>query len=62
MRHWSEWLVRLGDGTDENDHRVQLAIDDLWAFTGEMFGVDDGERGLIDAGIAIDPRRCARNG
>ena len=54
LRHSSEWLVRLGDGTDESHRRVQLAIDDLWAFTGEMFGVDDGERGLIDAGIAID--------
>ena len=54
LRHSSEWLVRLGDGTDESHGRVQLAIDDLWAFTGEMFGVDDGERGLIDAGIAID--------
>ena len=28
---------------------------DLWAFTGEMFSVDEGERALIDAGIAIDP-------
>ena len=27
----------------------------LWAFTGEMFEVDDSERGLIDAGIAVDP-------
>ena len=57
LRHSSEWLVRLGDGTDESHRRVQLAIDDLWAFTGEMFGVDDGERGLIDAGIAIDPAK-----
>ena len=35
--------------------RAQSAIDELWAFTGEMFAVDDSERGLIDAGIAIDP-------
>ena len=35
--------------------RAQAAIDDLWAYTGEMFAVDDSERGLIDAGIAIDP-------
>jgi ring-1,2-phenylacetyl-CoA epoxidase subunit PaaC len=55
LRHSSEWIVRLGDGTDESHARAQLAIDDLWAFTGEMFAVDDNERGLIDAGIAIDP-------
>jgi ring-1,2-phenylacetyl-CoA epoxidase subunit PaaC len=55
LRHSSEWIVRLGDGTEESHRRAQSAIDELWAFTGEMFAVDDSERGLIDAGIAIDP-------
>jgi ring-1,2-phenylacetyl-CoA epoxidase subunit PaaC len=55
LRHASEWMVRLGDGTDESHRRAQAAIDDLWAFTGEMFAVDDSERGLIEAGVAIDP-------
>jgi len=55
LRHSSEWIVRLGDGTGESHRRAQTAIDDLWAFTGEMFVVDDSERGLIDAGVAVDP-------
>ena len=55
VRHSSEWMIRLGDGTEESHRRAQTAIDDLWAFTGEMFAVDDAERGLIDAGIAVDP-------
>jgi ring-1,2-phenylacetyl-CoA epoxidase subunit PaaC len=55
LRHSSEWIVRLGDGTEESHHRSQAAIDHLWAFTGEMFEVDRGERALIDAGIAVDP-------
>jgi ring-1,2-phenylacetyl-CoA epoxidase subunit PaaC len=55
VRHSSEWIIRLGDGTDESHRRAQTAIDDLWAYTGEMFEVDDSERGLIDAGIAVDP-------
>src|SRR3954463_2553090 len=57
LRHSSEWIVRLGDGTAESHRRAQAAIDDLWSFTGEMFGVDDIERPLIAAGIAIDPAR-----
>src|SRR5882672_289157 len=55
VRHSAEWMVRLGDGTDESHRRAQTAVDDLWAYTGEMFEVDDGERSLIDAGIATDP-------
>src|SRR6202047_5678551 len=55
VRHSSEWVVRLGDGTEESHRRAQGAIDDLWAYTGEMFEVDDSERALIDSGVAIDP-------
>jgi ring-1,2-phenylacetyl-CoA epoxidase subunit PaaC len=55
VRHSSEWIVRLGDGTDESHARAQGEIDDLLAYTGEMFEIDDSERGLIDRGIAVDP-------
>src|SRR5471032_1852456 len=55
LRHSSEWMVRLGDGTDESHARAQTAVDDLWAFTGEMFEVDESERALIEAGVAVDP-------
>jgi ring-1,2-phenylacetyl-CoA epoxidase subunit PaaC len=55
LRHSSEWMVRLGDGTEESHRRAQAAIDDLWAYTGEMFEVDDSERGLIEDGVAVDP-------
>jgi ring-1,2-phenylacetyl-CoA epoxidase subunit PaaC len=54
LRHSSEWIIRLGDGTEESHARTQAAIDHLWGFTGEMFAVDEAERGLIDKGIAID--------
>src|SRR6202158_1329244 len=60
LRHSSEWIVRLGDGTEGSHVRAQTAIDDLWAFTGEIFQVDDSERALIDAGIAVDPAALHR--
>jgi ring-1,2-phenylacetyl-CoA epoxidase subunit PaaC len=55
VRHSSEWMVRLGDGTEESHARAQTAIDDLWGFTGEMFETDEADRALIDADIAVDP-------
>src|SRR5471032_2013084 len=55
LRHSSEWMVRLGDGTEESHARAQTAVDDLWAFTGEMFEVDESERALIETRVAADP-------
>ncbi|CAN5264546.1 phenylacetate-CoA oxygenase subunit PaaC [soil metagenome] len=55
LRHTSEWMIRLGDGTDESHRRAQTAIDDLWAFTGELFHADQSDAGLISSGVAIDP-------
>ena len=37
VRWSSEWVIRLGDGTDESKQRMQQAIDELWRYTGEMF-------------------------
>jgi len=55
LRHSSEWIIRLGDGTEESHARAQAAVDHLWAFTGEMFAVDESEQALIHKGVAIDP-------
>ncbi|OYU92369.1 MAG: phenylacetate-CoA oxygenase subunit PaaI [Bradyrhizobiaceae bacterium PARB1] len=57
LRHSSEWVIRLGDGTDESHRRAQVALDDLWAFTGELFHVDDSDRNLSADGVVIDPER-----
>ena len=37
VRWSSEWVIRLGDGTDESHQRMLHAIDELWRYTGEMF-------------------------
>src|SRR3954471_19272353 len=55
LRHASEWVIRLGDGTEESHARAQAAVDDLWAYTGELFEVDAAERGLIEQGVVICP-------
>jgi ring-1,2-phenylacetyl-CoA epoxidase subunit PaaC len=41
LRYCSQWLVRLGDGTDESHRRVQRSLDDLWKYTGELFAGDE---------------------
>ncbi len=54
VRHASEWVIRLGDGTEESRARAQAALDDLWMYTGEMFHVSDDEAALIAHGMAAD--------
>ncbi len=41
LKHSSQWLVRLGDGTEESHARAQGSLDKLWSFTGEMFVADE---------------------
>jgi ring-1,2-phenylacetyl-CoA epoxidase subunit PaaC len=55
LRHASEWVIRLGDGTEESHARAQTAVDELWPFTGELFEADATERELIKGGVAVDP-------
>lgn len=37
LRWSSEWVIRLGDGTEESHQRMLKAIDELWRYTGELF-------------------------
>jgi ring-1,2-phenylacetyl-CoA epoxidase subunit PaaC len=54
VRHSAEWVVRLGDGTEESHTRAQRALDDLWRFTGELFLTDDLEQALVKEKVAVD--------
>lgn len=52
---WSaEWLIRLGDGTEESHTRAQNALNDLWEWTGELFTMDTVDEAMIAAGIGVD--------
>jgi ring-1,2-phenylacetyl-CoA epoxidase subunit PaaC len=52
---WSgEWVIRLGDGTEESNERMQKAIATLWQYTGEMFVPSDYEKALSEENIIPD--------
>jgi ring-1,2-phenylacetyl-CoA epoxidase subunit PaaC len=54
LQHSRDWVLRLGDGTDESHKRMQNAIDSLWAYTGEMFTMDDIDKEMCDKGVGPD--------
>lgn len=57
LRHSSEWLIRLGDGTEESHARAKEALDWLWPYSGELLECDDVTKALIERGVAIDPEQ-----
>lgn len=54
VRHSRDWILRLGDGTDESHQRLQQAIDDLWTYTGELFYMDGIDEIMNDIGIGVN--------
>lgn len=49
-----DWMLRLGDGTEESHARMADALDNLWHFTGEMFGMDGVDETMLAEGIGFD--------
>jgi len=56
LRHSAEWLIRLGDGTDESHRRASAAVEALWPFTDELFETDAADATLIATRVIPDPQ------
>ena len=54
LRWSSEWVIRLGDGTDESHKRMLKAIEELWRYTGEMFEAASYELQAAGEGAGVD--------
>jgi ring-1,2-phenylacetyl-CoA epoxidase subunit PaaC len=50
----AEWVIRLGDGTDESQRRMTEGLDWFWRFVDELFEMDAVETELLASGIAVD--------
>ena len=50
----ADWVIRLGDGTEESRARMIEGLDWFWRFVDELFQMDETETGLAQAGIAVD--------
>jgi len=54
QRYSSEWMIRLGDGTERSHQKMQEAVEDLWMYTGELTAADAVDRQMLEAGIGVD--------
>ena len=56
LRHTADWMLKLGDGTEESHARAQAALDQLWPHAHELLWGDAVDDAMAVAGIAIDVR------
>lgn len=51
LKHSSEWIIRLGDGTEESHEKIQESLNNLWRYHHELFFEDEVEKALQKEGI-----------
>jgi ring-1,2-phenylacetyl-CoA epoxidase subunit PaaC len=49
-----DWVVRLGDGTEDSRARMIAGLDWMWRFADELFVMDDVDTAAIKAGVGVD--------
>ena len=54
QRFSTDWIKRLGDGTEESHLKIQKAINDLWAYTDELFHLTEADNIMVDESIGVD--------
>jgi len=53
-RFSSDWVKRLGDGTEISHKKMQNAIDDLWTYTDELFHTTNADEIMIKKGVGVN--------
>jgi len=48
VRWSSDWVIRLGDGTEESHQRTHKALDEIWNYTGELTMKPTYDMGFVD--------------
>ena len=61
LRWSSEWVVRLGDGTEESHKRMQTAVNELWSYTGALFVMNNTDKSMLKEGIGVDLESIKRS-
>ena len=54
QRFSSDWIKRLGDGTEESHKRIQNAINDLWVYTDEFFHLTEADKAMVKEGVGVE--------
>ena len=51
----TEWVIRLGDGTEESALKMAKGLEWHWRFIDELFEIDEVDKAMIAVGVSFDP-------
>ena len=51
LQHAADWVIRLGDGTEESHRRLQAAVDVLWPYTAEFFSATPADDVVVATSV-----------
>ncbi|MDD7887598.1 1,2-phenylacetyl-CoA epoxidase subunit PaaC [Flavivirga sp. 57AJ16] len=54
LRFSTDWIIRLGDGTEESHERMQAAVNSLWTYTDELFHQTEADKVMISQGVGVE--------
>ena len=57
VAHSADWVVRLGDGSEESTRRMRQAVARLWPYAAELFETDAVDTAAAESGLG--PMRVA---
>lgn len=61
LRHSSNWVIRLGDGTQESKDKIQKSFNNIWKYTGEFFEMDDLDKKMLKEKIGVNNKTLKKD-
>ena len=61
LRHSSNWVIRLGDGTQVSKDKVQKSLNNIWKYTGEFFEMDELDEKMLKEKIGVNNKNLKKD-
>jgi ring-1,2-phenylacetyl-CoA epoxidase subunit PaaC len=61
LRHSSNWVIRLGDGTQESKDKIQKSLNNIWKYTGEFFEMDELDKKMLKKKIGVNNKNLKKD-
>ena len=61
LRHSSNWVIRLGDGTQDSKDKIQKSLNNIWKYTGEFFEMDELDKKMLEEKIGVNNKNLKKD-